>query len=201
MKYKVIKASPGFNKGDIIDTKDYSWNPELYPYLFERVNIDNYYTTKDGVEVTYSTPVYVIDEDYKIKPTKSGFYHLPNPLIFSTEQAAKDYLTLTIYIEIEDEIVESKDIPIYGVCCIANWQLDTSTSLKLFQRRANNVKESEHWRWFKSESNREEYIKNNKPLYNLNQVITFGKYCYTDFDKSKSDTIEEFLEGCLNKIK
>jgi hypothetical protein len=178
MKYKVIKNIPNFNIGDIINTKDnLGFHPELYSDIFEKIVVTEIKTMDDFIVEKYDE-IYKIKEDFTIVK----YFADDDSIIFKGFNNALNYVISNIYLEIENDILEKEDIPLFGVCCKSNWQEHTTTSLELFQRTCRNVKQSESWKYFRTEEKKKNYIEIFKPMYCLNDIKT-GNYLIDENNK------------------
>ena len=169
MKYKAIVHTPFHNIGDVIDDKDYNWNPRKFPDLFEEVIIEFSDMSEDGFLLHEYDNCYYISDDFHVKPF--SFQGGITDKMFHTYSNAVDYINSLINIKLDDgEVVIGFVEKVYGVCTTSSWQEETLDSLTLFRKKIRGTGISPSWKFFKSEESREEYIKWNRPLYSLNDI-------------------------------
>jgi len=169
MKYKAIAKTPFHQIGDIIDTKNYNWNPALYPELFEKIESKTF-ITEDGFQIESYDEVYIVNSQWEIRQMRY-YYSDESMPVFKHRQSAEEYVIDNICIKIENEIITGENIPLYSVCATSAWEINNSTtSLQLFQRLQRTSKPSEHWKFFRTEAERDWYIDEYRPLYSKNDI-------------------------------
>ena len=90
--------------------------------------------------------------------------------MYSNYEYANKKITDNISVVIENETINGEHIKLYGVCVAhKSWDLSETTSLKLSIKQG-----SLNWKWFRTEKERDKYIKYNKPSYSLNDLIEYG---------------------------
>lgn len=169
MKYKAIAKTPFHNIGDIIDTKDYSWNPLFYPELFEPIKVESH-VTEDGFKINTYDEVCIVTPNYNIRKNlyTTG---LDEYVVFKEYKNAEDYIISKIDLKIENETIVAENIPLYSVCATSSWEINNScTSLALFQRLHRTGKVSENWKYFRTEAERDWYIEEFRPIYSKNDI-------------------------------
>lgn len=171
MKYKVIKAVPNYKVNDVFDTKDVSWNPSLYPELFEKLNIINRFITEDGVEISSFDKCYYVSDQYKVVDLIYQDYVYKHK-IFAYYEKALEYIISCINITTEDGNITGEFIPVYAVCVKSEWEIKNWQSLALFQRMSATSPLSDNWKYFKDVDERTDYIYLNKPIYSFTDIAT-----------------------------
>jgi len=207
-KFKLINDYPGSPEiGYTINSGNsmfYSYHPDKYPHLWEKINCDQTITTYDGVELGLGESYYIIrDYEYIVEHqvTEYGIqcdlYN--NEKIFSSKEVAEEHLINSISLTLEDGDLYAEDITLYGLC-LGSFQLAEISSLKL-NKKLHAGKTSGHisdkWKWFMYETNRSEYITFNKPIFSLSYLL--GRFVFENIDL-ENQIIEEARNIINNNI-
>ena len=208
-KFKLIQKYPGSPEvGYTINSGNsmyYTYEPGLYPHLWEEINCDITITTSDGVELGLGEEYYTIYDYEHIKTNNVSEYGIQCSLrnshekMFSTRKAAEEYLNSSIHLELLDGIVEGENVTIYGVCD-GSFQTSEISSLKMYKKLLGGKTTghiSDKWKWFKNENNRSEYIIYHKPIFSLEYL--FGRFSGLDV-ATQNEMINE-VEIIINKTK
>lgn len=177
--YKLIKEYPGSPQlGYILSgvcPEMFSIRPHLYPYLWENYESDKFDKLHDGSIAYIGDKVWTILDKSSMNPISLTLTEYNFPFTrpyFRTQEEAILYRDLQIIITTEDGALIGENIPIYALLTKGSWEQSETTSLHLYRREL--IKErplSESWKYFKTKENRDNYIKNNKPIYSKNDII------------------------------
>lgn len=177
--YKLIQEYPGSPElGYIIpgiSSEMFSIKPHLYPHLWERFESSLSDKLYDGSIASIGDKVWCINDKSNMNTNLKVLTEFDFPFTrtyFKTQEEAIYFRDLQITIITEDGAVIGENIPIYSLLTKSNWEESETSSLQLYRRRLIETRPlSDSWKYFKTKEFREEYIKNNKPLYSKNDII------------------------------
>ena len=174
--YKLVKEYPGspLLGKIIVDTsmEFMAIQPNRYPEFWKEVPNTVAIKSEDGVDLHEGETCWIFNTNCTVTNfviSKSYLAYDSNRQVFSSKEAAEQYLIDEINIEIEDGIVSGCNIPLYSLLPKSNWDMKETTSLELWKRikMGRNIS---NWLYFSSKESRDHYIRYNKPRFSLYDV-------------------------------
>lgn len=176
--YKLIKEYPGSPLlGKVITDTSMQFmtiQPTRYPEFWEEIPNVVAIRSVDGIDLCEGQTCWIFNSNCTVTNfiiSKSYLASGSDRQVFSSREAAEKHLIDEIDIRLEDDIVKGENIPIYSLLPKANWDEKETTSLELWIRMKMG-RNTANWKYFKSKDARDFFIKNRKPLFSMNDLMT-----------------------------
>ena len=172
----------------------YNYKPEIWNKFWKKEKFGEVVlTTEDNVEIKKGDVYFYVSETGIVSHNFAYNNMDKSKKYYCNWEEANKARIADINIQIENEVIRSEDVTLFGVLIKSNWEEYETSSHKVFYH-----KRSESWKYFRTKEERKDYIFENKPRFSFKDMY---KVYSLGWNERHHNILEYGVEGFQKYIK